>query len=250
MLLSLVFWRSVWRTFFVQAAWNFDRMQNVGFLYALLPFLRRTWKGEALSGAIARHIQFFNTHPYFAPLILGAVARLEDDRAAKRTENDDHVNALKLGLMGSLGAIGDSLFWAALRPLAAWIAVAVAILGYPWHGIVFFLILYNLPHMAIRVVGAATGYAAGIDVVAQLKRINFADLAQRLKGGVVVAAFATLPLLAWRVAPEADLRAAAVLLAVGVFVLIRKGVGGTRLALGFFAFVLAAGWLHETLGGV
>jgi mannose PTS system EIID component len=249
MLLTLAFWRSVLRTLLVQACWNFERMQNVGFLYASLPMLRLAWKDQRkLLDAARRHSQFFNTHPYFTPIIIGAVGRLEEDWAAGQQDAERNINALKLGLMGSLGAVGDSLFWAALRPLSAWLAVIIAVLGHPLAAVIVFLLSYNLPHLIVRFGGAATGYAAGIDVVRQLKRVNFPDVAQQLKAAAVTAAFAALPLLVWRFAPQADLRASGVLFAVIVFALIRRGATGTRLAVGYLALTLVAAWLWNLLG--
>ncbi len=249
MLLTLTFWRSFLRTFLVQACWNFERMQNVGFLYAILPILRTVWKDDMLE-ASRRHGQFFNTHPYFAPVILGAVGRLEEDLQNGRPDAERNINALKLGLMGSLGAVGDSLFWAALRPFSAWLAVIAAVLGHPGWGVAIFLIVYNVPHLLVRIVGAATGYAAGIEVVGQLKRVNFPELAQRLKALAIGGAFAALPLLTWNFAPQADLRAGAVLLAAILFVVVRRGTPGTRLAFGYLTVTLAAAWIWNVLGGM
>ncbi len=31
------------RSFFVQALWNYERMQNIGFAFAVEPFLRRAY---------------------------------------------------------------------------------------------------------------------------------------------------------------------------------------------------------------
>ena len=53
--------RSVfWRSFPLQASFNYERMQNVGFCYSLLPVLKRLYpeKKEA-SEALKRHLSFF-----------------------------------------------------------------------------------------------------------------------------------------------------------------------------------------------
>lgn len=250
MLLTLAFWRSVWRTFYIQAVWNFERMQNLGFLYAMLPVLRHLARGEReLIDSVRRHGQFFNTHPYFASTIIGAVAKLEEDARSGDENVLRSMNALKVGLMGSLGAIGDSLFWAALRPLAAWLAVIAASLGHPVGGALLFLVVYNVPHVVVRYGGGAIGYAAGIDVVRQLRRVDFPHVAQRLKGAAIAAAFAALPLLAYHAADGRALRAGAVLAAVAFFTVISKGVSGTKLAAALLAAVLLGTWLWNALGG-
>lgn len=250
MLLTLAFWRSIWRTFFLQAAWNFERMQNLGFLYAMLPVLRQLSHGEReLIEAARRHGQFFNTHPYFASTIVGAVAKLEEDARSGDETVLRSMNALKVGLMGSLGAIGDSLFWAALRPLAAWLAVIAALAGQPLLGVVVFMMVYNVPHLVVRYGGGAIGYAAGLDVVRQLRRVDFPRVAQRLKGAAVMAAFAALPLLAFHAADGRALRAGSVLAAVAFFAVIAKGVSGTKLAAVLLAAVIFGTWIWNALGG-
>jgi PTS system mannose-specific IID component len=249
MLLTLTFWRSIWRTFFIQAAWNFERMQNLGFLYVMLPVLRQIRSGPAFDEAVRRHVQFFNTHPYFASTIVGATIKLEEDAARDGGDSLRSMNALKVGLMGSLGAIGDSLFWAALRPLCAWLAVFLVVLGRPLAALLVFLLLYNLPHLIVRFGGAAVGYAAGLDVVRQLRRVDFPHLAQRLKGAAVFVAFATLPLLAYAIAGEPELRSAGVAVAGLLLVIVSRGIGGTRLAALFLSVILIGTWVHHVLGG-
>ena len=70
----------IMRSFLLQGCWNFERMQNLGFCYALMPALSKIYgKGEELRKALQRHLEFFNTHPFMAAPILGAVVRMEED---------------------------------------------------------------------------------------------------------------------------------------------------------------------------
>ena len=227
-------------------------MQNVGFLYMLLPILRETLAPAQLPEAVRRHVQFFNTHPYFSSTVLGAVARLEEEGAANPASPAYlNMSALKLGLMGSLGAIGDSLFWAALRPLGAWIAVILMMTGHTLMGVAAFLTVYNVPHLLVRFGGAAVGYAAGVDVVRQLRRVDFPHLTQRLKGLAVACAFAALPLVAWRSGTQGWVgpKTLAVAAVTGFVLMILRGSGGTRLAAGYLSVCLAVVWIWNALGG-
>jgi mannose/fructose/N-acetylgalactosamine-specific phosphotransferase system component IID len=73
--------RKVWlRQFLLQGCWNYEGMQNVGFAYSILPALRDRYEGrpEEFSRALKRHLEFFNTHPAMAAVILGAAIRLEE----------------------------------------------------------------------------------------------------------------------------------------------------------------------------
>ena len=67
----------------IQASWSFDRMQTLGFAYAMLPALRRLYpNGDELTSRINLHLEYFNTQPYLASFILGAAVRLEEGRAS------------------------------------------------------------------------------------------------------------------------------------------------------------------------
>ena len=62
------------RTFFLQALWNFERLQNVGFLYILYPVLKNLYPNkEKRKEVLLRHIGFFNTNPYMVTVIVAMV---------------------------------------------------------------------------------------------------------------------------------------------------------------------------------
>ena len=71
------------------ASWNYERMQNLGFLYTILPTLKKIYKDkkEDMSVAMSRHLEFFNTHPTAAPFILGVTSALEDQENEERRSN-------------------------------------------------------------------------------------------------------------------------------------------------------------------
>ena len=150
--------RKIWlRQFLLQGCWNYEGMQNVGFAYCMLPALREQYKGrpEELIRALKRHLEFFNTHPAMAGVVLGASVRLEE-RVAEGEADPRAIGTFKVGLMGSLGAIGDSYFWGALKPMAA-AAGAILSLVHPLLGIAALLLLYNVSHLAIRYRGFVAG---------------------------------------------------------------------------------------------
>jgi PTS system mannose-specific IID component len=163
--------RSIWRRqFLIQGCWNYEGMQNVGFAYAILPALREFYAGrpeEALK-ALKRHLEFFNTHPAMGALILGTGVRLEGLAAAGEADPRG-IGAFKVGLMGSLGAIGDAFFWGALRPMAS-AAGAILALLHPLIGIAALLVIYNGTHLAVRFRGFTAGMEGQEEAVAWLKR--------------------------------------------------------------------------------
>ncbi len=185
--------RILWRSFFFQAANNYERMQNVGFAYCIQPALERLYAGDDLQRAYERHLDFFNSHAYMTDALLGAVVKLEEDVAAGRI-SPDQVRAFKATMMGPLAAIGDSFFWASLKPFAAALAVAGIFSGVPWAPIVF-LLLYNLFHLGLRAYGLSAGYASGERVFEKICRIDlvqFSDRSHYLAGICLGVASATL----------------------------------------------------------
>ena len=65
-----------WRSTFLQGSWNYERMQNGGWAYTLIPALKRLYHTkEDRSAALKRHLEFFNTHPYLASPILGVTMK-------------------------------------------------------------------------------------------------------------------------------------------------------------------------------
>lgn len=169
--------RVLWRSFFFLAATNYERMQNVGFAYAMLPALRRLYRGEALRAAVQRHLEFFNSHPYMAGALLGAAVRIEEDVAAGR-RTPAEVAAFKTCMQGPMAAIGDSFFWASLRPFGAAWAVAGVLSGVYWAPVAF-LLLYNLFHLAVRGYGVFGGYRRAEGIIQRLDRFELVRLADR-----------------------------------------------------------------------
>ena len=70
-----------WRSTFLQGSWNYERMQNGGWAYSMIPALKKLYTTkEDRAAALKRHLEFFNTHPYLAAPILGVTLALEEDR--------------------------------------------------------------------------------------------------------------------------------------------------------------------------
>jgi PTS system mannose-specific IID component len=235
--------RVLLRAFVIQASWSFDRMQTLGFAYAMLPALRRLYpEGDELTSRINLHLEYFNTQPYLASFILGAAVRLEEERASGRNRDAD-VRGMKTALMAALGALGDSFFWGALKPFAAAVAVAVFLAGLWWAPLVF-LVIYNIWHVGLRVWLLFLGYESGGDAVSLVAEFNFTKLARNLKtlslslfGGIL----GMLPL--WRTELRLPVHAAVPLaiamaglaVTLGMVVLLRAGGTPAKLMLGLAA---------------
>ncbi|MFN7134707.1 MAG: PTS system mannose/fructose/sorbose family transporter subunit IID, partial [Myxococcales bacterium] len=149
--------RVFWRSLFLQAAWNPQGMQNLGFAYALYPALKRLYpEPERLRVAAERHLQFFNCHPYAAALILGGAVQHEE-RIARGEEPAEGVSTFKQALMGPMAALGDGFFWLSLQPACGTVAVLAALFLDLW-GILVYLLGYNVIHLVLRGWFFAAGY--------------------------------------------------------------------------------------------
>jgi PTS system mannose-specific IID component len=176
--------RVVLRSFLLQGSWNFERLQSLGVLYVMAPALRLFYRGEELVAAGKRHLEYFNTHPFMASPVLGAILDLEQ-RQSRGEEVSVGVRDFRRMVMAPYAAIGDAFFWGGIRPLAAGVAVFIAFLGSLWAPVVY-LLLFNLPHLWFRVVGLLGGYFLGLRIVEIVQRLRLPDLAVRLKEVTVV----------------------------------------------------------------
>lgn len=182
------------RTPLLQATWNYERQQGLGWAWCFAPVLERLYPDAAVRRQrLAEHTAYFNTQPTLASLALGAVASLEEQRAAGLTPEDDGVARVKTVLGSALAALGDRLFWFTLRPFAACLGVLLA-LGGSWTGAVALWVCYNAVHLPLRYRGVAWGYRQGPAVLGQGLRERLERLVRSLAllgaalVGVVVAA--------------------------------------------------------------
>lgn len=235
------------RASLLQATWNFERQQGLGWAFSLKPVLERLIPDPAERAArLVEHTAYFNTQPTLASIALGAVAGVEEQRANGALVDADAVARIKGVLGSSLAAIGDRLFWLTLRPWVAVLGVMVALVG-GWRGAVTMWICYNVVHLMVRWRGVSWGYREGPQVLNDSLRAGFERLVGRL--GVSGAAL-TGVLVAMLLVPGGDphnptfqvLLMAGLML--GLLTTTRARPTPTQWALGFGALTLIAAWLR------
>ncbi len=152
-----------------QGSWNFERMQALGFSFSMVPVIRRLYpeNSEERKQAIKRHLEFFNTHPYATPPILGVSMAMEEQRANGAAIDDGAINGIKIGLMGPLAGVGDPIFWGTMRPVFAALGAGIAQQG-SLLGPLLFFVLFNLVRLLVRYYGVAYGYHKGADIVSDM----------------------------------------------------------------------------------
>lgn len=170
--------KTFFRSFLIQVGKNRERMQSLGFLYAMLPTLKKLYpEDKSRKEALSRHLEFFNTHPYFAAPILGIVISLEEEVARGNRAKVGEILHVKSVFGGPLAALGDAFFWGTWRPFLALVAcLMVLFTSGSLFGPILFLVFYNFPHLWFRWVGIWQGYQRKTGVIELIKQINFTRL--------------------------------------------------------------------------
>ncbi|MEG1502973.1 MAG: PTS system mannose/fructose/sorbose family transporter subunit IID [Enterococcus sp.] len=157
-----------WRSTFIQGSWNYERMQNGGWCYAMMPAIKKLYKTkEDRTLAMQRHLEFFNTHPYIASPILGVTLALEEERANGAPVDDVAIQGVKVGMMGPLAGVGDPVFWFTVRPMLGALGASLALAGNIMGPIIFFL-AWNIIRWAFMWYTQEFGYRAGSKITDDL----------------------------------------------------------------------------------
>ncbi len=171
-----------WRSQFLQASWNFERMQNIGWAYAMIPALKKLYTSkEDRASALKRHLEFFNTHPYLAAPVLGVTLTLEEEKAAGEDIDNAAIQGVKIGMMGPLAGVGDPIFWGTIRPVLGAFAASLALSG-SWLGPIIFFLAWNIIRMAFLWYSQELGYVQGGNITQNLA----GGLMQKLTQGASV----------------------------------------------------------------
>lgn len=156
------------RSYFLLSSFNYERMQNGGIAYTLIPAIKKLYSSKAdRAAALKRHLEFFNTHPFMANPIFGVTLALEEERANGANVDDAAISGVKIGMMGPLAGAGDPLFWFTLRPIMLSLGASLAVSGNVAGPFVFF-ILWNIMAAAVKWYTQEFGYRAGTAITDDL----------------------------------------------------------------------------------
>jgi mannose/fructose/N-acetylgalactosamine-specific phosphotransferase system component IID len=183
--LMAAFWRYIWMS---QCGWNYERMQSVGYCYSMLPIFKKTRPGkEEFKEAFITNLNFYNTNPVVGtPLIMGAHVALEEAGASL-----DTTEGLKVGLMGPLAGVGDTLVWAIYNSIIFSIGSIMALGGNAF-GPIFVMIFIFFPYMAVRYWQYMWAYNQGTNLLSSLGGGAIARITElaTIVGLIVVGGFA------------------------------------------------------------
>lgn len=216
-----------WRSTFLQGSWNYERMQNLGWAYAMIPAIKKLYtKKEDQAAALERHLEFFNTHPYVASPILGVTLALEEERANGAAIDDTAIQGVKIGMMGPLAGIGDPVFWFTVRPILGALGASLALSGNIMGPIIFFL-GWNAIRMAFLWYTQEFGYKAGSEITKDMSGGILQDIT---KGASILGMFILAVLVQRWVSITFAVNLPAKQLSEGAYIVFPEGtVTGTEL---------------------
>ena len=153
-----------WRHQFLQGSWNYERMQNGGWCYSIIPAIKKLYKTEEdRAAALKRHLEFYNTHPYVSAPVMGVTLALEEERANGMPVDDQTVQGVKVGMMGPLAGVGDPVFWFTVRPILGALGASLALSG-SIVGPLLFFVVWNIIRIAFLWYTQEFGYKVGTSI--------------------------------------------------------------------------------------
>lgn len=224
------------RSFFIHATLNFRRMQNIGFVYVMIPLLKeRKLSEKDKNDFLQRHLQMFSTQPNLSAPLIGSILRMEEERPGDGDASP--IMMVKQNLMGPYAAIGDTFFWGALRPCAGIFAVGLAGLGWMPAPLAFILV-YVPAFFWVRTEGFLEGYRRGKQGIEFVRKMNLPQIAVRVQwfSLPVLAVFGVWLLrseyAAFKFAPHLPIAAVSLAMILFCWLMIKKGVSQVYLLYG------------------
>lgn len=168
-----------WRSWAIQASWNYERQMNMGFLYGIAPILDKIYKDpkddELKKEAYKRHMNFYNCTPQTSSFVLGLSASMEEQYYEdKENFNPESINAMKTSLMGPLSGVGDSFFQGTIRILAFGLGINLAQQG-SILGPILAIIISFIPSFLVTYYGGKIGYSMGNKYLTKLYNEGLMD---------------------------------------------------------------------------
>ena len=182
--------KSAWRLIAqFQACENYEREQAYDYLYCILPTLEATYKDdpEELKRRLKANNEFFNCNPVLTGPIIGITSAMEENRVDEET-----IQSVKVGMMGPLAGIGDTLVLTLYASVVFSIGASFAAEG-SIVGPLLVIPLMLIPLLLARYWGTVFAYRKGMaaidTITGALDKIT--SVAQKF-GCVIIGAMAVL----------------------------------------------------------
>jgi len=176
--LNKLWWRYMWS---YNSSASYERFHAMGIVYSLLPLWHKYYDKAKQFEAMKRHTIFYNTEMQVGSIVQGIVVGLEEQKALGKEVDDDVIRSTKVGLMGPLAGIGDSIWVGVVIPILLSIAVALSA-----GGNVIGPLFYVVAYLALTLFGSKylfdQGYRMGVGAVQEI----LGEKAQKVVTSVLV----------------------------------------------------------------
>lgn len=112
--------------FFNGSSQSGERMQGVAFAHTMSRVIDALYHTkEQRAAAYKRHLTLFNVEPQVGSVVVGVTSAMEEQKASGADLDDDSISTVKVGLMGPLSGIGDTLIVGTMIPILLAIAIGI-----------------------------------------------------------------------------------------------------------------------------
>ena len=193
------------RSLLLQGFWNSRKMQNIGMLFIMYPYLFELYSStpKFLKRSIQRNLDAFNTNPVMVSFCLGAVMRQE--KVLSQVQNNLNIFyeqekewvIVRSSISTTVASLGDRLFWSTLKPLSLVLAFTVLYLGKVYFlndvlelkglilpiicALILAFLSYNIPVFITRYKGFTLGYEGTEENFFGLTKLNWNKVITILK---------------------------------------------------------------------
>ena len=177
--------RANYRWLMSVCTFNYQTQQGASVAYSLSPILRKIYKNDDdYVEALNNHFQYFNTQPWLASIVLGATVAMEEKEGLRAKQA---IQDFKVGVMGPLAGIGDSLLMVMIPTIMGSIAAYMAKEGNPIGVMLWMILIFII--FALRMRGFEFGYKQGIKIITEYgEKLNNLTEAASVLGLTVVGA--------------------------------------------------------------
>jgi PTS system mannose-specific IID component len=246
---------NVFRRYFLtfESSWNYERMQGLGYLFAMLPILKRVHKEKnELKEAMKMHMEFFNTNPFVASWIIGMNAEVEDKGAPPEA-----IRNLKVGYMGPLAGLGDSLIYFVIGGIAILLGSSISYLTGSIFGVIVLWAIFSPLAIIVRFWFFRLGLRRGVARAMEMSTSTGLKRVMELTGAtglatigafVPIAVQVGLPVLTFPVELQTVINTISLFvvplaLTLSSYVLARRGFSIIRIVLILFVVGFIAGFI-------
>ncbi len=145
---------------------SYERLQAPSFCNAVAKNLKEFYPEPTdYAEALSRNLEFYNTEGTFGSVVIGITLAMEEEKS-KGNVTGDVITGVKLGLMGPIAGIGDTLIWGMSKSILLGLACTFALEGNPVAMI--FPFMFTAMIFFVGRYACQLGYKLGGDAVPKL----------------------------------------------------------------------------------